>query len=82
METKPITEPKKELKNGTYNVNVTVTANSLNVRKGRPGSAGYNTILGQLKKGQVVKVGYCLNGWFGVIFNGKQGFISGEYVKF
>ena len=82
VETKPVTEPKKELKNGTYNVNATVTANSLNVRQGRPGSAGYNTILGQLKKGQVVKVGYCLNGWFGITFNGKQGFISGEYVKF
>ena len=73
---------KKELKNGTYNVNATVTVNSLNVRKGRPGTAGYNTILGQLKKGQVVKVGYCLNGWFGITFNGKQGFISGEYVDF
>lgn len=73
---------KKELKNGTYNVNATVTANSLNVRKGRPGTAGYNTILGQLKKGQVVKVGYCLNGWFGITFNGKQGFISGKYVNF
>lgn len=83
---KPVTNnpqpAKKELKNGTYNVNVTVTASSLNVRKGRPGTAGYNTILGQLKKGQVVKVGYCLNGWFGISFNGKQGFISGKYVNF
>ena len=82
VETKPIETVKKELKNGTYNVNATVTASSLNVRQGRPGSAGYNTILGQLKKGQVVKVGYCLNGWFGITFNGKQGFISGDYVTF
>lgn len=66
--------------NGTYNKNGKVTANSLNVRKGRPGTSGYNTILGQLKKGQVIKVGYCLNNWFGVIFNGKQGFISGDYI--
>lgn len=66
--------------NGTYNKNGKVTANSLNVRKGRPGTSGYNTILGQLKKGQVIKVGYCLNNWFGIIFNGKQGFISGEYI--
>ena len=82
VETKPIETVKKELKNGTYNVNATVNASSLNVRQGRPGSAGYNTILGQLKKGQVVKVGYCLNGWFGITFNGKQGFISGDYVTF
>lgn len=68
--------------NGNYNKNVRVTVNSLNVRKGRPGTAGYNTILGQLKKGDVVKVGYCLNNWFGIIFNGKQAFISGEYVEF
>ena len=71
---------KKPWKNGTYNAKVKVTASSLNVRSGRPGSAKYNTIIGQLKKNQVVQVGYCLNGWFGVIINGKQGFISGDYV--
>ena len=70
----------KPWKNGTYNAKVKVTASSLNVRAGRPGSGEYNTILGQLKKDQVVTVGYCLNGWFGVTFNGKQGFISGDYV--
>ena len=32
-------------------------------------------------KGTVIEVGYCLNGWFGVIYNGKQGFISGDYVE-
>jgi N-acetylmuramoyl-L-alanine amidase len=71
----------KPWKNGTYNAKVKVTASSLNVRAGRPNDAKYSTILGQLKKDQVVTVGYCLNGWFGVIFNGKQGFISGDYVK-
>lgn len=71
----------KPWKNGTYNAKVKVTASSLNVRAGRPKDAKYNTILGQLKKDQVVTVGYCLNGWFGVMFNGKQGFISGDYVK-
>ena len=86
VENKPVQENKVTNKvngkypNGTYNKNGKITARSLNVRKGRPGTAGYNTILGQLKKGQVVKVGYCLNNWFGIIFNGKQGFISGEYV--
>ena len=86
VENKPVQTPNNnskvngKYKNGTYNKNGKITASSLNVRKGRPGTAGYNTILGQIKKGQVIKVGYCLNNWFGVVFNGKQGFISGEYV--
>ena len=58
----------------------TVNASSLNVRKGRPGTAGYNTIIGQIKKGQQVKVGYCLNNWFGIIINGQQGFVCGTYI--
>ena len=70
----------KPWKNGTYNAKVKVTASSLNVRAGRPGSGNYNTKLGALPKGTVIQVGYCLNGWFGVIYNGKQGFISGDYV--
>jgi hypothetical protein len=70
----------KPWKNGTYNAKVKVTANSLNVRAGRPGSPEYNNIIGKLPKNTVVQVGYCLNGWFGVIVNGKQGFISGDYV--
>jgi uncharacterized protein YraI len=70
----------KPWKNGTYNAKVKVTASSLNVRQGRPGSGKYNTIIGKLTKGTVVTVGYCLDGWFGVIINGQQGFISGDYV--
>lgn len=71
----------KPWKNGTYNVKVKVTASSLNVRAGRPGNAKYNTIIGVLPRNTVIKVGYCLNGWFGVVVNGKQGFISGDYVQ-
>ena len=72
----------KPWKNGTYNAKVKVTAgDGLNVRAGRPGSAEYNRKLGVLPKGTVIQVGYCLNGWFGIIYNGKQGFISGDYVK-
>ena len=70
----------KPWKNGTYNTKVKVDTSSLNVRAGRPGDAKYNTIIGKLTKNQVVQVGYCLNGWFGVIIDGKQGFISGDYV--
>lgn len=71
----------KPWKNGTYNVNAIVTASSLNVRAGRPGDAKYNTIIGKLSKNTVIQVGYCLNGWFGVVINGKQGFISGDYIN-
>ena len=72
----------KPWKNGTYNAKVKVTAaDGLNVRAGRPGSNSYNKKLGVLPKGTVIQVGYCLNGWFGVIYNGKQGFISGDYVQ-
>lgn len=67
--------------NGTYNVNAMVMVNSLNVRQGRPGSEKYNNILGTLPRNTVIQVNYCLNGWFGIIFNGKQGFISGDYIK-
>lgn len=72
---------RKPWKNGTYNVNVKVTASKLNVRSGRPGDAGYNNIISVIPRGSVIQVGYCLNGWFGVIVNGKQGFISGDYVE-
>lgn len=72
---------KKPWKNGTYNIQVKVTASpSLNVRAGRPGSNKYDNIIGVLPKNEIITVGYCLNGWFGVIINGKQGFISGNYV--
>ena len=80
--TQPVNLPSKAKpwKNGTYNAKVKVTASSLNVRAGRPGDAKYNTIIGQLPKNTVIQVGYCLNGWFGVVIDGKQGFISGDYV--
>ena len=71
----------KPWKNGTYNAKMKVkSADGLNVRAGRPGSDKYNTKLGVLANNTIVTVGYCLNGWFGVIYNGKQGFISGNYL--
>lgn len=82
------TQPKEQnentnckFKNGTYNKKATVTASSLNVRAGRPYTNGYNKIYGQLKKGEVVTVKYCLNNWFGIIYKGKQAFICGDYIK-
>ena len=73
-------EPEFIYANGTYNRKAKVTASVLNVRRGRPGSPGYKNIVGKYKKGQIITVHYCLNGWFGVIYNGKQCFISGDYV--
>lgn len=72
---------KTKFANGTYNRKARVTASSLNVRRGRPGSSAYNTIQGSYKKGQIITVHYCLNGWFGVMYNGKQCFICGDYVE-
>ena len=68
-------------KNGTYNRKAKITAGTLNVRKGRPGSKDYNMIIGKYKKGTVVTVNYCLNNWFGVVYNGKQAYICGDYVE-
>ena len=72
---------KTKYANGTYNKKAKITASSLNIRLGRPGDPKYGTIYGTYKKGQVVTVKYCLNNWFGVIYNGKQCFISGDYVE-
>ena len=79
--TQKATDNTGKYKNGTYNRRAVITASSLNIRKGRPGSKNYNTILGTYKKNTVVTVHYCLNGWFGVIYKGKQGYICGDYVK-
>ena len=67
--------------NGSYMRKVKILVDNLNVRKGRPGCDNYNIILGQLKKNQVVTVKYCYNGWFGIMYNGKQAFICGDYVE-
>lgn len=72
---------KNKYKNGTYNKKARVTASALNIRRGRPGSKGYKTIIGHYKKGTVITVHYCLNDWFGVIYKGKQCFICGDYVE-
>jgi N-acetylmuramoyl-L-alanine amidase len=79
--TKTNKQNKVVFKNGVYIKKAKITASSLNVRAGRPGSKKYNTIYGRLKKDEVITVNYCLNNWFGIIYKGKQGFICGDYVK-
>ena len=69
-------------KNGDYNRKAKVTASSLNVRAGRPGTSKYNTIYGTLPRGKVITVWYCLDNWFSISYNGKTAYISGDYIEF
>lgn len=79
-ETKTTTTKVKH-KDGNYNRRAKITASTLNVRKGRPGSKEYKEILGRLKKDEKVIVWYCLNGWFSISYKGKTGYICGDYVE-
>lgn len=59
------------------NYNVKVTASSLNVRKG----AGTNyAVIGNLKKGNIVKATNKANGWYKIQYQGGTGYISAEYA--
>lgn len=70
-------------KNGDYNCNAKVISSDgiLSVRESRPVNGNLGNKLGELHTNDIVFVGYCLDGWFGINFNGKQGFINGEYVE-
>lgn len=58
---------------------MTVTANpSLNVRSG--GGTSY-PIIGSLKKGTKVKIGFIKNGWANIYFGDHGGFVSAQYLK-
>ena len=71
---------KGNYKNGDYDCLAKVTADVLNVRDARPKDGKLGNIIGQLKRGQTIKIGYCLNNWFGVVIYGKQGFLNASYV--
>ncbi len=72
-----------DFKNGDYNCKAKVinTDGELNVRDSRPINNTLGNVLGQFKEGQIIDVGYCLDNWFGVTINSKQGFISGKYIE-
>ena len=73
---------KRPFKDGSYSIKAKVTANELNVRKGRPGDANYSRIIDKLTKGEIVTVHYCLNGWFSIYdCENSPGFISGDYIE-
>ena len=76
------TQSKAKYPNGTYKKKGRVTASALNVRKGRPGTKEYNTILKVLPKGTVVEIGYILNMWGSVYIPGANpGYLSMEYIE-
>lgn len=73
-----------KLKNGDYNKKATVLTPTLNVRKSRPDKNGK---LGKydfkLKEGDIIEVGYVLNGWASIWVEGDMGYIntSSKYIK-
>lgn len=62
-----------------------VTASSLNVRYDRwVGDVPEPKIVGTLKEGDIVDLGYCLNGWVGIHgFSGNKGFgyVNSKYLQ-
>ena len=55
-----------------------VNTDTLNVRSA-PNTSG--SILGKLiRNAQVSITGFCSNGWFRINYNGKTGFVAGEYL--
>lgn len=56
----------------------TVTASVLNVRDGASTTA---PIIGQLKQGQRVKVGFKQGGWYNIFFGSHGGWVSAQYLK-
>lgn len=60
-----------------------VGCTSLNVRDSRPDEDG---VLGKikftLKKGEIVKIGYSLNGWCSVYTDTDYGFVNKKYLEF
>lgn len=57
---------------------VNTKKSNLNVRKG-PGT-GYG-IMGSLKKGKTVTLTGYKDGWYKIDYNGKDGYVSGSYIK-
>ncbi|MGL5650263.1 MAG: SH3 domain-containing protein [Paraclostridium sp.] len=55
-----------------------VTATSLNVRSGPSTS---NSVIGSLKQNDKVEVISESNGWSKIKFNGKEGYVSSDYLK-
>ena len=68
-------------KNGSHECRAKATT-ELNIRAGRPGSSGYNTILKTIPAGTIVNCKYCLDGWVSTYdFSNIPGFIRTKYLQ-
>lgn len=78
-----VSTPGNKYKNGDYDCNAKVVSPDgvLTVRDKRLSNGVLGKKLGEFKTGDIIFVGYCLDNWFGVMYQGKQGFINGEYVE-
>ncbi|WP_255258188.1 SH3 domain-containing protein, partial [Bacillus sp. AFS018417] len=77
LEEKPAEKPPENIVTGTQETG-TVTATNLRVRS----AANTNsTILGNLKQGEKITVLGKENGWAKIAYNGKEGYVSLEFVK-
>ncbi|MEM5644361.1 SH3 domain-containing protein [Bacillus cereus] len=70
-------KPVENIKNGTQEVG-TINATSLRVRSAANTSS---TILGTLKNGEKITVLGKANGWAKISYQGKEGYVSLEFVK-
>ncbi|MGF9966336.1 SH3 domain-containing protein, partial [Bacillus rhizoplanae] len=73
----PATPQQSVIDNGNYEAG-TITATSLRVRSAANTTS---TILGNLKQGEKVTVLGKANGWAKISWNGKEGYVSLEFVK-
>ncbi|WP_272188920.1 SH3 domain-containing protein [Bacillus sp. BP-3] len=74
---KPAEKPPENIATGTQETG-TITATSLRVRS----AANTNSsILGNLKQGEKITVLGKANGWAKIAYNGKEGYVSLEFVK-
>ncbi|WP_170182826.1 N-acetylmuramoyl-L-alanine amidase [Paraclostridium bifermentans] len=79
--------PNQQFPNGEYQGRkAIVTSSELNVRYDRwVGDVSEPKKVGKLKKGDIVDLGYCLNGWPGIHgFKGNKGYgyVNSKYLKF
>lgn len=73
----------KKYSNGTYNDYFIVKSPDgvLTVRDARPVNGKLGNKLGELKNGDKIFGGYCLDNWMGFKFNGKQAFVSASCLE-
>lgn len=59
-----------------------IGCDSLNVRETRPDANGnLGKLVFVLKEGDIITLGYVLNGWGSIYVNGKKGFVNVKYLK-